>query len=260
LIVVGNDIKVITEANRASWNQIAGKRAGDPAEFFRDGGVSLEAFEQELAGDVTGRRVLQLACSHGDQVLSWANLGAAAVGIDISDVAIENAKRKAAEAQIAADFRRADMFDLPAGLFDLDIIYFSWGVICWVPNLIAFARILAERLRRGGVVLMADHHPVWEVLAVRGDNHLAVAGNYFGRGIPTAKQDDAKRPVGARGEAEAPSFSAFVWPTSDVVMALVEAGLRLDAFFEVPEPAIYAGLGEVASSLPAYYVIKATKP
>ena len=87
-----------------------------------------------------------------------------------------------------------------------------------------------------------------------------MAGNYFGRGIPTAEQDDAKRPVGARGEAEAPSFSAFVWPTSDIVMALIEAGLQLDAFFEAPEPAIYAGLGDVASSLPAYYVIKATKP
>jgi 2-polyprenyl-3-methyl-5-hydroxy-6-metoxy-1,4-benzoquinol methylase len=105
LIVVDNDIRVTTEANRARWNKIAGKRTGDPAKSFRDGGVSLEAFEQQLAGDVTGKRLLQLACSHGDQVLSWANLGATAVGIDISDVAIETAKRKAAEAEITADFR-----------------------------------------------------------------------------------------------------------------------------------------------------------
>jgi SAM-dependent methyltransferase len=209
---------------------------------------------------VTGSPVLQLACSHGDQVLSWANLGATAAGIDISDVAIANAKRKAAEAEIEADFRQADMFDLPVDLIDLDLIYLSWGVICWVPNLNEFALIVAERLRCGGALLMADQHPLWEVLAVRGNNHLAVAGSYFGRGTPTAEQDDAKRPVGARGEDEVPSFSAFVWPTSDVVMALLNAGLQLDAFFEAAEPAIYAGLGDVASSLPAYYVIKATKP
>jgi hypothetical protein len=49
LIVVDNDIRVIG-ANRSSWNKIAGRRTGDPAEFFRDGGVSLEAFEQQLAG------------------------------------------------------------------------------------------------------------------------------------------------------------------------------------------------------------------
>jgi hypothetical protein len=97
------------------------------------------------------------------------------------------------------------------------------------------------------------------VLAVRAEGGLAVAGDYFGRGRPNVHQDDAKRPTGARGEPDAPAFSAFVWPVSDVVMALVNAGLRLDAFFEAPEPGLYAGLGEAAGALPAYYVIKATK-
>jgi hypothetical protein len=129
-----DDISAITEANRVSWNQIAGRRHGNPADFYRDNGVSLEDFERELAGDVTGRRVLQLACSHGDEVLSWANLGATAVGIDISDVAIESAKRKAAEATIAAEFRQADIFELPADLTEFDLIYFSWGAICWADR------------------------------------------------------------------------------------------------------------------------------
>jgi hypothetical protein len=96
---------------------------------------------------------------------------------------------------------------------------------------------------------------VWEVLAVREAGRLAVAGDYFGRERPNAEQDDAKRPIGARGEPDAPPFSAFVWPVSDVVMAFVGAGLRLDAFFEAPAPELYAGLG----GLPAYYVVKATK-
>lgn len=42
-------------------------------------------------------------------------------------------------------------------------------------------------------------------------------------------------------------------------MALVRAGLRLDAFIESPEPGLYPGLGEAVNALPAYYVIKATK-
>lgn len=42
-------------------------------------------------------------------------------------------------------------------------------------------------------------------------------------------------------------------------MAFIGAGLRLDAYFEAAEPTIYAGLGEAAACLPAYYVIKATK-
>ncbi|MEU4243303.1 class I SAM-dependent methyltransferase [Actinoplanes sp. NPDC026619] len=249
-------IETVTEANRAGWNLIAQRRSGISIERHRRGEVCLEDFERELAGDVTGRRVLQLACSYGDEVLSWATLGATAIGADISDVAVETARGRAAEAGIAADFRRADMFDLPADLVDLDLIYLSWGAICWVPDLAVFAGIVAARLQPGGSVLLCDHHPAWEVLAVREEGRLAVAGDYFGRDRPNADQDDTKRPTGARGEA----LSVFVWPISDVVMALINAGLRLDAFVEGAAPALYAGLGDDAGALPAYYVIKATKP
>ena len=40
-------------------------------------------------------------------------------------------------------------------------------------------------------------------LAVRAGG-LALAGDYFGRERPNADQDDAKRPIGARGEPDAP--------------------------------------------------------
>ncbi|MFG1990520.1 class I SAM-dependent methyltransferase [Actinoplanes sp. NPDC048988] len=247
------------EGNRAGWNLIAPRRDGIAVERFRAGEVTLADFERELAGDVTGRRVVQLACSYGDEVLSWSILGAHAVGVDISDVAIDRARARAAAAGVAADFRRADMLDPPADLAGLDLIYLSWGAICWVPDLTAFARMVAARLRPGGAVLLCDHHPAWEVLAVREPGRLAVAGDYFGRGRPNRQQDDAKRPEGARGQAGAPELSMFVWPVSDVVMALTGAGLRLDAFREAPEPALYAGLGDTAGALPAYYVIKASK-
>jgi SAM-dependent methyltransferase len=259
LIAVDARIETITEANRASWNLIAPKRSGIAIERLRAGEVCLEDFERLLAGDVSGRRVVHLACSYGDEVLSWANLGARATGVDISDVAIATAKRRAVDAGIDADFRRADMLDPPDDLVELDLIYLSWGAICWVPDLAGFATMVAGRLRRGGAVLLCDHHPVWEVLSVRDAGRLAVVGDYFGRGRPHTDQDDAKLPQGARGEPDAPRFSTFVWPVSEVVMALVQAGLRLDAFLESPEPDLYPGLGDAADALPAYYVIKAVK-
>jgi predicted kinase/SAM-dependent methyltransferase len=252
-------LHAITAANRESWNRIASRRDGRPAAFFRDGGSTLEAYERELAGDVTGKRVLHPACSVGDEVLSWANLGADAIGADISDAAIGKARRKATGAGVLAEFHCADMFDLPAELTDLDLIYLSWGAICWAPDLDVLAGIIVERLRPRGSVLICDHHPLWEVLTVRGENQLAVTRDYFGRGTPGSSPDETKQPRGARGEPEAPAFAAFVWPVSDVVMSLVRAGLRLDAFFEAAEPAIYPDLGNAAVHLPAYYAVKATK-
>jgi 2-polyprenyl-3-methyl-5-hydroxy-6-metoxy-1,4-benzoquinol methylase len=248
----------IAAINRAAWNSIAPHRSGRPISFFRSGGVCLEPFEIDLAGDVTGKSVLQLACSFGDEVLSWANLGATATGVDISDVAIESARERATHAGIAATFHQADMLDLPGDLTGFDLIYLSWGALCWARDLTVLAAAVSARLRPGGSVLLCEHHPVWEVLAVRGDNHLAVAGDYFGRGTPQPDQDEAKRPEGARGEPDAPHFLPFVWPVSDVVTALLGAGLRLDAFVEAPEPALYDGLGAAATRLPAYYVLKAT--
>jgi hypothetical protein len=55
-------------------------------------------------------------------------------------------------------------------------------------------------------------------------------------------------PSGSAGEADAPSFSSFVWPVSDVVMAFIRAGLRPDEFFEAQEPGIYEDLGDTASA------------
>lgn len=254
-----HDVHNVTARNRESWNRIAGEREGREAAYFRDGGLTLEAYERELAGEVAGKRVLQLACSTGDEVLSWANLGATAFGADISDVAIGKARRKAADAGIDAEFHRADMFDLPDVLTEFDLIYLSWGAICWAPDLDALAAVIAGRLRPRGSVLISDHHPVWEILTVRGEDRLSVTGDYFGRGVAGSSPDATKRPIGARGGDDVPAFAAFVWPVSDVVMALVRAGLRLDAFFEGAEPAIYPGLGDAAGRVPAYYVIKATK-
>lgn len=239
----------ITEANRRSWNRIAHRRDGLPLDHFRAGGTALEDFEVELAGDVRGRHVVHLACSFGDEVLSWANLGAKATGVDISDVAVEIARNRAADAGITAGFHTADMLDLPADLTEIDLFSLSWGAICWVPDLSALATRLTARLRTGGAILLCDHHPVWEVVA-EVDGRLTIAGDYFGRQQPNRVQHPSKRPSGATTEA----FQPYVWPVSDVVMAFVGAGLRLDAFFEAPEPALYT------AALPAYYVVKATKP
>jgi 2-polyprenyl-3-methyl-5-hydroxy-6-metoxy-1,4-benzoquinol methylase len=249
----------ITESNRASWNQIHAARPGQPASFFASGGSVLDEDELALAGDVNGKRVLQLACSCGDEALSWAQAGACVTGVDISEVAITMAREKSAAAGIPVDFRRADMLDLPADLAGLDLVYLSWGAICWVPDLTVFARLVADRLSPGGSVLVAEHHPVWEVLAVRGTNQLTVTADYFGRSTPRATIDNAKLPTGARDSPVAPDFTAFVWPPSDIIMSFLAAGLRLTAFHEGGSADMYPGLGEVAAHLPATYLIKATR-
>jgi hypothetical protein len=151
------------------------------------------------------------------------------------------------------------MLDLPADLTDLDLIYLNWGAICWVPDLTTWATTIADRLRPGGSILLADHHPIWEVLAVTGPNTVTVTTNYFGRTTPRSTIDNAKLPTGARDTPTPPPFTAFVWPPSDIITALLTTGLHLTHFTESPIADMYDGLGPSATYLPATYLIRATR-
>ncbi len=247
-----------TRANGASWDGIAHTRSPQPPEFFVNGGTTLDDVEVEQLPDVQGRRLLHLACAGGNESLSWAARGASVTGVDISAVAVDLANENARATGLDARFVAADMYQLPEDLGDFDVVYASWGVICWLPDLDRWARIVVDHLRRGGTFLLCEHHPIWEVLGVRGDGTVAVTVDYFGRGNPTADTyDTAKRPSGSTAETV---FSAFVWPVSDVVMRLARAGLRIEEFTEMPVPGIYDGLGSAASRLPAIYIVKAAKP
>ena len=185
-------------ANGEAWNAIAPMRDGQPADYYLAGGSALDAIEVALAGDVRGREVLQLACSTGDEVISWSMLGASAHGIDISQVHVDKAIAKATAVGAACDFRCADMFALPADLTDLDLVYISWGGVNWAPDIDTWAEAVASRLRPGGALLISEMHPLWFSLSVTGENALSVRADYFESGSVATTWDASKEPVGGR--------------------------------------------------------------
>lgn len=249
------DAHMFTAANRTGWNLIAADREARSAEFFRGGGGTLDDIEIELLGDVRSAALLHLACANGNDSLSWAVRGARVTGVDISEVAAGIARRTAEQAGLDARFLAADVYQLPPDLGQFDIVYMSWGAICWMPDLDRWARIVRDHLRPGGRLALFEHHPVWEVLAVQ-DGQLALINDYFGRG-PVRHTDAAKQPSGAGDGVE---LTSFIWPVSDVLASLTGAGLRIGHFSEGPEPAMYSGLGARESWLPGSYAVIAAKP
>ena len=248
----------ITAANRMSWDRIAARRPPRAAAFFAAGGSTLEPYEHDLWPDVAGDTLLHLACATGNEALSWAVRGARVTGVDISAVGLGLARATAAAAGLEVDFVAADLYALPEDLGTFDRVYASSGVICWLPDLDRWARVVADHLAPGGRLLLVEHHPVWEVLGVRGATVLTPTISYFGRDTPTAgAYDRAKTPTGSTLEDD---FTAFVWPVSDVVSSLLRAGLSLVRFDERPDPQMYPGLDPaVAVRIPAVYVIEAVR-
>lgn len=242
-----------TAKNRRGWDQISGARPARPATFFAAGGSTLDDHEVELVGPVVGLRLLHLACANGNDTLSWAGLGAEVTGVDISAVGIAAAQASAAATGGPARFLVADLYELPPDLGQFDVVYLSYGVVCWLPDLVRWAAILRGLVRPGGRLALFEHHPIWETVGVRSGRFAAYA-DYFGRGQDRGgPADDSKRPVGWTPDTP---FTSFVWPVSDVVSAVLGAGFQLEVFREYPQPAMYRALpADEATRLPAVYAI-----
>ena len=222
-----------TSLNRAAWNEIAEHRQRvlfPDAAFFASGGTILDQEPIGALGDVRGRHLLHLQCATGEETLSWANLGAAVVGVDIAERQIELARQKAREAGIPARFVVADVLHLPADLQrgEFHIVYTGDGVIPWLPDLTPWAAGIHSALAPSGRFVLWETHPLLPCLQVDGDQ-IHVEGDYFGRGQVEFSTGWRHFP----GASDTRAVKAqFAWPLGDIVTTLAQAGLRIELLRE----------------------------
>jgi 2-polyprenyl-3-methyl-5-hydroxy-6-metoxy-1,4-benzoquinol methylase len=250
----------VVSQNRVYWERLAPHRLGEPVEFFLAGGSVLTEAELAIVGDVRGRRVLQLACSVGDEALTFARLGAAVTAVDLAPSHLATGRAKADALGVEVEFVEQDMMTLDPRITGFDVIYISWGGLCWVPDISRWMRLVADRINPGGVLVISEHHPLWEILTVRGENSLSISSDYFGIGRD-GYSDPLKAPEVTQriGTPDVPHRS-YVWSLGAVVTAVLDAGLTVQSLQEFPEPSSYRGLGEQATYIPATYLLTAGSP
>src|SRR5215468_3570905 len=107
--------RALHEENRRSWDEATrahNSHKADQARFYQQGGNKLYAEEAHLLGDLHGQSVVHLQCNSGQDTLSLRRLGATKLlGVDISDEAIDFARRLSGESGVEASFVRADVYD-----------------------------------------------------------------------------------------------------------------------------------------------------
>lgn len=218
-------------ANRSLWDGWARLHFSSPfydVEGFRAGKSSLCPVEVEEVGEVEGKTLLHLQCHFGLDTLSWARRGAVVTGVDFSEEAIALARALSAELGIPATFLCANVYDLPQLLpRQFDVVFTSYGVLGWLPDLDRWAEVVAHHLRPGGTFYMVEFHPVLGMLDEDGET---LAYPYFPQAEPLKSE--------ARGSYAVPdaefTATAYEWPHSlgEVVTALLQAGLRLEFLHE----------------------------
>jgi 2-polyprenyl-3-methyl-5-hydroxy-6-metoxy-1,4-benzoquinol methylase len=110
---------------------------------FLNGKTALKEIELKELGDVMGKKILHLQCHFGMDTLSLARMGAKVTGVDLSDTAIDEAKKLNIDLGLDAEFICCNIYDLhtqvtestKASLFGgglegaFDIVFTSYGVI-----------------------------------------------------------------------------------------------------------------------------------
>ncbi len=226
-----------TRENLKHWNEVTPiheKSKLYDIEGFKRGANRLSPLERGEVGDVSGKSLLHLQCHFGLDTMSWARLGAKVTGVDFSDKAIDLAKSLSQELGIDADFICSDIYDLPKVLKEkFDVVFTSNGVLCWLPDLLEWAKIIARYLKPGGFFYIVESHPVADVFEnERNTKELKARYSYFHSPQPTKWV-----PEGTYADKEAQvSNPTYEWThsLSDIVNSLISAGLRIDFLHEFP--------------------------
>jgi len=223
------------EINKATWNtkvDIHAKSEMYDLEAFKNGKPSLMTSELNALKNVEGKSLLHLQCHFGQDTLSWSRQGVKCVGIDLSDEGIKLAKQLNDELGLDADFICCNVLDTSEFVKDtFDIVFTSYGVIGWLPDLKPWGKMIAERLNSGGVFYMAEFHPiVWMFDYLKGKPIMKY--NYMREEVIYGEYE------GTYANKESKMISKEYWwnhRLGEVVNALTHAGLHVEYFNEYNE-------------------------
>lgn len=233
--------KHMIESNRDAWNASADMHRNsatwqsllaDVADAqFSCLDPTLTALLNQV--DLRGKLVLQLGCNNGREALSLYALGAEhVVGVDQSAAFLKQAHELAARSSHAVEFIEADIHQLPASVnARFDVVLITIGVLNWMPDLSAFFRHAASTLKPGGTLAIYETHPFLEMLEPESNDPWRISGSYF-QTEPVV--EDKAIVYEGQGEANGVTSYWHIHRMSDIVTAVLQASLQLQAFTEYP--------------------------
>jgi hypothetical protein len=239
------------EENRLSWNAATdahNTHKRDQAGFLRDRGHTLFPEELELLGDLRGKKLVHLQCNAGQDTISLAKLGAIVTGVDISDTAIGFACELSKDSGIPASFIRADVYDWLDQAVETgepyDVVFSSYGAICWLSDLHRWADRIGKILSPGGKLVLMEFHPFASIF----EEDWSIKYDYFTSGKPMSWGDGIGDYVAMSGTALSPMGNMegvkdfvnpnpcheWIWTIENILQNIIAAGLSILVFKEYP--------------------------
>lgn len=256
--------------NKEWWNKVTPIHANSKLysmEAWQKGEkTDLMPLEIEEVGDVAGKTLLHLQCHMGMGSIDWAKKGAIVTGVDLSDESINLAKKLSEKVKIPTNFICSDIYDLPNILQEkFDIVFTSYGVLAWLPDLKKWASIVNHFLKDGGTFYIIELHPFTEIY----DKDLHMTYSYFDKEpfIEESSGDYTDRNKIIKSKT-------YEWShtMADIINSLIDEGLKIEYLHEFPftvyeqftglmeqDPKGYFTFKDKKVQVPLLFSLKATK-
>lgn len=262
------------EVNRQLWDRLTEVHTTGGSTYYDIDGLlagrsSLTSIVRSAVGPVGGLDLLHMQCHFGLDTLSFAREGARVTGVDFSPAAVEYARGLATRAGLAATFVQADVQQLPEELDGRsDVVFASYGSLCWIASLDAWFGGAARVLRPGGRLVVVEVHPL--MLMVDSVAPVVFGTAYLGG----AAQVDQWEGTYAGGDVPISQPSVgYPHGLGEVVTAAARAGFAVDDLTEylrdeqehrsgvlVRDADGWYRLPVGGQDLPVTYSLQATKP
>ncbi|KAF0109763.1 MAG: methyltransferase type 11 [Chloroflexi bacterium] len=229
------NINKYKQVNKQMWNEyvaIHSRSTFYGLKEFKEGVNKLNPLELGEVGDVKGKSLLHLQCHFGMDTLSWARLGANVTGMDFSEEGIALACSLAEELKIPSRFICCDLYDLPNHLNEtFDIVFTSYGVLTWLPDIARWAQIAASCVKPGGFFYIAEMHPFAAVFDYQA-MELRYRYPYFDKEALSFEVEGSY----ADHNAEVTVKNDFEWnhTLGEIITSLINAGLQIEFLHEFP--------------------------
>ncbi len=229
------------DANLKRWDEVVDIHAKSrfyDLKGFKSGKTSLLPIEVEELGDVSGKSLLHLQCHFGLDTISWARLGAKVTGIDFSEKAIMKAKELSKELNLSTNFIQTNIYDIPKNISEqFDIVFTSYGVLCWLPDLEKWAEIIDLCLKPGGIFYIVESHPFTDMIDYEIKDNLILKYPYTSKDGKPLKYEEDGTYTDVEGEGTIlENKTGYEWAHSFscIINSLLSAGLQIEYVHEFP--------------------------
>ncbi len=238
--------KKMYEQNRKAWNQALEyhqkARKEKLLESFKQPNFSV--YTGEYHGEILtnkineigleNKKIAHIQCHNGRELISITNPQVKkAVGFDISDIAIADAKEFALVANKKVEFVRTNILEIDSKYYDyFDFVFISEGALQWFQDLDEYMSIISKLLKKDGNLVISELHPFYYLFENIKENEKAISSNlisYFEK-QPNNYTDGLDYMGGETYDAK--EMFWFVHKVSDIINNTIKNDIDIISFDE----------------------------